>query len=410
MSSLDAVRSYVNSFSSAKTTPFAAPGTQGGGLLGETAVNPAAAAAAAQMGAWSAARGQAPITAANTPGVHVASSYNTGLDKGVGDLDSQIKAMDAYKGTSSFDQKKYDDLTKQRQALNIQRWQSVKAGDAGPGFKAVQQALARGDLTMDDLGGLDISLLSNDAALAGQVDALVAQKKAAQVSPDPVAATPDPTVQEQADATGAVDNSLASAQDYVKSQMGDLNTFDQGVQSTENQEASAGANLAHMAGAEAAGMAAGQAGANTAAQGAAGRNVLQQNQKSDLESFLSDSLEKDIGDNSDLAKLDVTKRVQVQQQAADHLVDTITKSIGTADAGAQGQLQDLQSAINDWKAHMQDQAQSQEKWMKIVKIAGGLLMTGAGAALTAGTGGLGAAGGVGLITAGVGQTINGAAS
>lgn len=314
-------------------------------------------------------------------GAKAGTYWNTALDKQAGDIDTQIKQMGAYKGTTAFDQAKYDALVKQRQAINLQRWQSVHTdGSGGPGFKALQQALNRGDLSMADLGSIDISVLGDDAKLAQAVTDAVNAKKTAAVSPAPVAAPVDPTNNEQADANGAIDNSLSATQDYIKSQMGDLNTFDQGVQSTENQEASTGANLGRMAGAEAAGMAAGQAGANTAAQGAAQRDVLKQNQQTDLDKFLSDSLEKDIGDNSALASMDVAHRTQIQSQAADHLVDEISKSIGTADTQAQGQLQELQAAIAEWKAHMDDQAQSTSNWMKVIKIVGGLAMAGAGVA------------------------------
>lgn len=342
---------------------------------------------------------------AETLGTTSTGSYNTALDSQIGPLDTQITELTASGANPTL----LASLTDQRDKLNTERWQSLE-GDNSPASVALSQAINAGEITWAQLGAnVDISVAKNPAALMAAVTSLVAQNKANTASSQ--ASTPSSTSQTNTDSTAAVNQTVAdltntaAISSYIAANGGaSVQAADQTQLQNLAGGASVGTALAASEGGANAARGVGQSAANATAEYGITRQNLATTNSTAVESYIASTFSNDVSNSSALANMSTQDRLNVQGAAADALVTSIQKSIGTGDANAQAQLNQLQQAINAWQTAEAGSEQQTSLWSKIGTIAAGVLMAGAGAVASAYGGG---AIGVPLAAAGIGEIAKG---
>lgn len=339
-------------------------------------------------------------------------TWDTTRDAAVGSLDSQIKAYtnNHPAGSAGYDQTVVDDLSKQRRAANVARWQTAQL-QGNPAYDQLSKQLSTGALSYNDLGDVDISAMSSPDQLQQQVNGILA-KKALPPPTAPTAPAPAPVDQAAADAQSSVGGLLGNVMTEANSALDPnnpnsaLGVFDAKAQSDQNLVSSTATRSASRMGIADAGAQANQAGTNLTANNAAGRDLTAKDSMAVVNDYVNKHLNTALNESQDVASMKVDERVKLQTHTVDALTDQLKAAIGTGNADANAQMDQLDASIKKWKNAADGSAEQNAEWMKILGIGAGVVMMAGGAALSA-TGG-GAAVGAPLIAGGLAQTARSA--
>lgn len=341
--------------------------------------------------------------------------YNTSYDSGVGAIDAQIQAQDKVKGTSAYGgDDAYNKLVQQRTALNAQRWSTANLSGS-PARDQIAKLIQSGALSYMDLGKIDITALDGDpGALMQQVDALVKAKTAVPPAATPAPATPaapDPVAAAQQNASDAVSQGLASIQSYAQTvNQNTLGTFDKETAQSGGDIESLSSGAARQTGIGGAASATAEAGEGLQANANAQRQVLQQQASSDIEKFIQSSLGTAVNQNMDVSTMDAQKKVQLQKQGLTALGTALSNSIDTSTEAGRAQVAKVNAAIEAFNNAIAKGEEGTSEMNKIIGIAGGILMAGAGIGADVLTDGAATPFTAPLVAGGVGQVVSSARS